>query len=136
VVRALRRRGGQVFVGVSGGAITLAEDVDVAPVEVWRRPGGLGTEAWDKLALGDIDGDGDIDIAYVHALRDAVEWPWEVTLETFRGDGLGGFSTASVTKIDGVRSLALGDVDGDGILDAVGVDDGIWVSARGFMAPT
>ena len=71
----------------------------------------LGTRS---LALGDIDGDGDLDIV-------AGNWGQE---SLYLNDGQGTFTDATATRGpadpgDITLSLALGDVDGDGDLDIV-----------------
>jgi hypothetical protein len=85
----------------------------------------LGNESTLAVALGDVDGDGDLD-AFVGNKRDsfdaAVSSPAN---EVWLNDGQGRF-TDSGQGLGGANShaVALGDVDGDGDLDAfVGNDD-------------
>lgn len=78
---------------------------------------GIG-DAFD-IKLGDVDNDGDLDIIGVNAAsRNAFVLP---------GDGLGGFgspiSTPALTTTGSPRGLDVGDIDGDGNLDAVIVND-------------
>ncbi len=67
------------------------------------------------VALGDIDGDGDLDA--VVAIHGGAQTVW-------RNDGSGGFtySYSSFDK-DNSNAVALGDIDGDGDLDAVVAHD-------------
>jgi FG-GAP-like repeat len=79
---------------------------DVSDVVVADAPG--------DVALGDIDGDGDLDLATSNYNINSVS----VRL----GDGQGGFSggsEVSVGAFTGPASVALGDLDGDGDLDFV-----------------
>ena len=86
---------------------------------------GLFEEQWDEwllgdrhdagneprsVALGDLDGDGDLDAVVAAALSDAAF--------VLLGNGDGTFAAAvSYATGDQPRSVALGDVDGDGVLD-------------------
>lgn len=70
--------------------------------------GSVGSRA---IAMGDIDGDGDLDIL---AARFGVDTVW-------RNDGTGIFSAHPTPSFGAgnTNSIALGDIDGDGDLDAV-----------------
>ncbi len=68
-----------------------------------------------KVATGDIDGDGDLDLL---AITTRGSGPDVVSVR--RNDGAGGFSgTQTVAVGANAQSLALGDLDGDGDLDLV-----------------
>jgi hypothetical protein len=70
------------------------------------------------VALGDVDGDGDLD-ALVANDNDAAQ-------EVYLNDGAGVFSAHPISPTFGAgnsRDLALGDVDGDGDLDALVAND-------------
>ncbi len=93
---------------------------------------GPGTDETFALALGDVDGDGDLDIVVGNAV-----WPSEEKKANiiYLNDGHGGFYNTLNTDVDcaappenarcisfakeNTRSLALGDVDNDGSLDAI-----------------
>lgn len=68
----------------------------------------LLSDAHVSLATGDIDGDGDIDVAY----------PVNDRIMYMQNDGTGRFTSTPVLVAERmIRSLALGDVDNDGDLD-------------------
>ena len=74
-------------------------------------PVGVGTSP-SRVALGDLDGDGDLDAVVANDGSDNVS--------VLIGDGAGGFTAAAPVGAGGEpRSVALGDVDGDGDLDAL-----------------
>ncbi|MBN1890565.1 MAG: VCBS repeat-containing protein [Thermoflexales bacterium] len=69
-----------------------------------------------SVALGDMDGDGHLDIAVGN------EWAQNIV---YLNDGTGSLAPCQNvgTGTDGITSVALGDVDGDGALDIVTSDD-------------
>ena len=73
----------------------------------------------NALAVGDVDGDGDLDLV----VGNAYGWYAGAQTRLYLNDGTGTFSDATATQmpVDNVqtRSVALGDVDGDGDLDLV-----------------
>ncbi|MCZ0964340.1 FG-GAP-like repeat-containing protein [Paracoccus benzoatiresistens] len=77
-----------------------------------------------EVALGDLDGDGDLDLAAVNTHDD--------TVSVRMNDGSGTFGGGSEVALgNGVADLALGDLDGDGDLDlAVANRNGGTVSIR------
>jgi len=98
-----------------------------APDQVWFNQGGVqggtvgqfqpgpdlfGDDSLD-VALGDLDGDGDLD-AFVAKFQDP-----GLGNEVWLNDSSGGFSDSGLRLGDSrSRSVALGDLDGDGDLDA------------------
>ncbi len=115
--------------GVALGDLDGDGDVDAfvtnldGPDRVWLNEGGGATgyfsvdsqalqpayEPWD-VALGDLDGDGDLDL-YVSILEEEADEVWF-------NDGAGGFVGYQIPSVQSA-SVSLGDVDGDGDLDAV-----------------
>lgn len=72
------------------------------------------------VVLGDVDGDGDLDMLTVNYFdfKNPLSSYTSSTASVRRNDGRGNFSgTQEVALGQGARSLALGDVDGDGDLD-------------------
>ena len=114
----------RVALGLGGGA--LAPPVELTTVE---------TQGLVFLRVGDVDGDGQLDIVVASVGR-GVGW--------YRGLGGGQFATGQVIASDsgGAQDLELGDLDGDGVLDVAWaeLDQRRCVWARGlgggaFTAP-
>ena len=79
----------------------------------WRG----GTSSVSSIALGDLDGDGDLD-AYVGKITPRSLGVGNLS-EIWLNDGSGNFVDSGQRLNDSAFSVALGDVDGDGDLDAV-----------------
>jgi hypothetical protein len=92
-----------VYLGSGGGSFAPAyQELDPANPGVWR------------LALGDIDGDTDLDVVFINRSEGV---PNGVFINN--GDGHFALSTAYLLPDSNARSLALGDLNGDGWLDLV-----------------
>jgi hypothetical protein len=133
-----------VVVGCCGRRFTLDPEDNLPSVSGvwlnrWRDGSGPGSmsdlAALDGLgigdaALGDLDGDGDLDIFA------AVLAPGEAAADrVILNDGTGHFADSGQRLGEGANTaVALGDLDGDGDLDAlVGNEDGamVWVNQGG-----
>lgn len=97
------------------GGFTLAQTLATAAAHV-------DDPDWDSLDLLDLNGDGALDVVL---LVGAAEWGAWDPVAVWLGDGTGAFDTTAITF--GVSSggpgeiydLALGDIDGNGLLDVV-----------------
>src|SRR6185369_3142343 len=118
--------------GAGNSAALALGDIDgdgdldaVLPGTVWVNNGtgsfsahpttpSFGAGNSSDVALGDIDGDGDLDAVVANYAQAATVWV---------NNGTGSFSahptTPSFGGADSSRAVALGDIDGDGDLDAV-----------------
>jgi hypothetical protein len=87
-----------------------------SPGPMWQGYGsnaniGIGTNLVQAMQLGDLDGDGDLDIVVGSNMQQ---------IQLYRNAGDGSFvDSGTVGFADDTRSLALGDVNGDGHLDIV-----------------
>jgi hypothetical protein len=66
---------------------------------------------WPEFELGDLDGDGDVDLVNMGTLPAAVR--------VFTNDGSGSFTLSSTIPVRESRAIELADVDGDGDQDVV-----------------
>ncbi|MCA8967891.1 MAG: VCBS repeat-containing protein, partial [Planctomycetes bacterium] len=76
-----------------------------------------------NIAVGDVDGDGDLDLMFGDEYQND---------RLFLNDGTAHFTDASASHVlattDGVPHVELVDIDGDGDLDAVRGDDALWLN--------
>ena len=133
---------------VGGLAWTMAAVVahDASPRSVFRVPAGgtfassgqfLGGETGNGVALGDLDGDGDLD-AFV--ANDFSTFGPEAN-HVWVNDGTGHFASGPVLGTSDGRDVALGDLDGDGDLDAVvcvlsPLSANVWINQGGAQGGT
>ncbi|HSM56233.1 MAG TPA: FG-GAP-like repeat-containing protein [Candidatus Sulfomarinibacteraceae bacterium] len=112
--------------------------------QVWLNNGGdpvqftdsdqrLGTDASQGVALGDVDGDGDLDAFVANTLNDgnAANRVW-INQGGEQGGTEGIFASGQGVGDTNSMAVALGDVDGDGDLDALAVNSGLdrlWLNA-------
>jgi carboxylesterase family protein/VCBS repeat protein len=78
---------------------------------------GLATELQNAVAVGDLNGDGNPDVAVTNPVAGSVS--------VFRGDGRGSFAPPQTYQV-GTKpnGIVVGDFNGDGILDLATVDSG------------
>jgi hypothetical protein len=102
-----------VLLGRGDGTFSAQTDYAIELAAGWAPP----QSSTSSLALGDVNGDGKLDIAVVEKLSGDDPAGLVVVL---LGEGDGTFPTTATYPTDpGPSSLALGDVNGDGKLDIV-----------------
>ncbi len=108
-------------------SITLAELMAPPVVALSAATGNLGRAAAGDVAVGDLNGDGKMDVVYANTGANTV----------FLNDGTGTLAPHSTAPTFGSvadqhTAVALGDVDGDGDLDAVlavyGGNESVWTN--------
>jgi hypothetical protein len=117
------------------------------PNEIWLNDGDanftdsgqrLGNEISIEVALGDLDRDGDLDAFVVNGAHDAAAQPKKIWLN----DGTGVFddSGQDIGTPSWGLAVSLGDLDGDGDLDAfvgnLSQDNEIWFNTRTLPGDT
>jgi hypothetical protein len=83
--------------------------------------GALQEIAWDaddsnqsSVSLGDLDGDGDLDVLSSSQDNDTIDW-----YENLDGQGTFGSQQIISTAVDGAESVSVADIDGDSDLDLI-----------------
>ncbi len=103
---AVSQQNGTVYLGDGTGGFALADA---------NLPGGSGVR--NGVSLGDIDNDGDLDIAFR---------PSDASLQVWKWDPSGVWSDASAgLPTSGIAATQLADMDGDGWRDVIGLGNGI-----------
>ncbi|HYD09659.1 MAG TPA: VCBS repeat-containing protein, partial [Acidimicrobiales bacterium] len=98
---------------------------------------GVALSSPTSVATGDLDGDGDLDLAVNERVGDTVRWLESdgAAEPTFTSGG-----PALATDVGDASAVAVGDVDGDGQLDVIAAayadDDIRWWSNSGAVNPT
>lgn len=89
-------------------------------VQAAGSPFPAGGKPW-QVAIGDLNGDGNVDLAIIPYERDLTD-PRQAVVTVLLGNGRGGFSPLQNSSLPlegchGSNSIAIGDIDGDGHQD-------------------
>ncbi len=114
----MNRGGGWVFAMACLAVLGCREQMAAQDFSRWSTFCGAA-EHTAGVALGDLDNDGDLDVVFANG-RHLAETDW-----VYSNDGRGTFygRRALESQADRSYAVALGDVDGDGFLDAVVAND-------------
>ncbi|NNM27445.1 MAG: VCBS repeat-containing protein [Phycisphaerales bacterium] len=119
-----------------GNFVSTAPRVSVLLAEAsgrWSAPAHLVTPApTSGLAAADLDGDEHLDLI----VADCGTWWTETTVTVLRGAGDGTFLPAASYDVgaEGPTDVAIADIDGDGILDAVTANHGSGANSVSILA--
>lgn len=90
----------------------------------------LGVDATVHMALGDVDGDGDLDLVVCNGTEGVYRSKYLHQNRLYLNDGSGSFVDVTAThlpaSVDPSQRVILGDVDGDGDLDLFVVQYAFW----------
>lgn len=115
---------------------------DGLPNEIWINDGlgnftdsgqRLGNSASNDVALGDIDGDGDIDAIVANFHNTNLDNPTYQLNKIWINDGAGNFSESNQDLGKGSKLVLLSDIDNDSDLDAVFTSQGDYGSTMVYL---
>jgi len=112
------------------GAAVAQTLPDLQPGRNFTSAANFGADSSDKLAPGDVDNDGDLDVAVANGIDGALQFSRIfINLGGLQGGAVGTFAEETATRFAGFplntsRDLEFCDVDADGDLDAGVASDG------------